>query len=87
MWRFPISVLAVIGGVFLISKEKKLFGAEPYDNITSYNDNELIKKFTLQQLEVAYMESVSLDNKNAQRKLKRAIARKKFIDEWQTEGV
>lgn len=87
MWRFPISVLAVLGGIFLISKEKKLFGAEPYDSITGYSDNELITKFTLQQLEVAYMESVSLDNKNAQRRLKRAIARKKFIDEWQTEGV
>jgi len=31
----------------------------------------------VRQLEVAYIESVSLDNRNAQRRLKRAIADKK----------
>jgi len=43
----------------------------------SYTDEELYSNFNVRQLEVAYIESVSLDNRNAQRRLKRAIAYKK----------
>lgn len=76
-----------MGIIVLLSNKKKVFGAEPYDRLSSYTDNELLQKFDIKQLEVAYMESVSLDNRSAQRRLIEAIRRKKFIEEWQMEGV
>lgn len=95
MWR----VFAIIFGITALTiytkdeekiyKElyKEMYEAEPYDRIGSFTQTELVEKFSLAQLEVAYIESVSLDNRTAQRRLKKAIARKKFIEEWQTEGV
>ena len=74
MWR---PIILIVGIIVLLSNKKKVFGAEPYDRIGSYTDEELYSNFNVRQLEVAYIESVSLDNRNAQRRLKRAIAYKK----------
>lgn len=74
MWR---PIILILGIIVLLSNKKKVFGAEPYDRMGSYTDEELHRNFNMRQLEVAYIESVSLDNRNAQRRLKRAIAYKK----------
>ena len=88
MRKIPAALFGV-GALLLYFRkgEEKVYEAEPYDRLGTYSDNDLTAKFSLAQLETAYIESVSLDNRTAQRKLKKAIARKKFVEEWQTEGV
>ena len=88
MRKIPAALFGIGALLFLFVKgEGKVYEAEPYDRLGTYSDNDLTAKFSLAQLETAYIESVSLDNRTAQRRLKNAIARKKFVEEWQTEGV
>ncbi len=88
MRKIPAALFGIVALLFYFRKsEGKVYEAEPYDRLGTYSDNDLTAKFSLAQLETAYIESVSLDNRTAQKRLKKAIARKKFIEEWQTEGV
>jgi hypothetical protein len=88
MRKIPAALFGIGALLLYFGKDEgKVYEAEPYDRLGKYSDTDLTAKFSLAQLETAYIESVSLDNRTAQRRLKKAISRKKFVEEWQTEGV
>lgn len=80
MRHFGLAILALVGGLFALRKDEK--AAE--DSLTV---QELVFRYDLPQLEALYMQSVSLDNKTDQKKLKAAISRKRFENEYQSEGA
>lgn len=78
---FGIGAFAIL--FLTLFSRKDSFNAEPYDSLVNYNENDLVSKFSIEQLEFAYVQAVSLDNKTAQKKLRKAIQRKRFVDQWQ----
>lgn len=80
MRHFGLAILALVGGLFALRKDEK--AAEG-----SLTVQELVFRYDLPQLEALYMQSVSLDNKTDQKKLKAAISRKRFENEYQSEGA
>lgn len=78
---FGIGAFAIL--FWTLFSKKDSFNAEPYDSLVNYNENDLVSKFSIEQLEFAYVQAVSLDNKTAQKKLRKAIQRKRFVDQWQ----